>query len=78
MTSTNMNRAMLVQLVVSILLVVLALNIVLQNTSSIATRVPFTTVTMPGAFLLLCTLAIGLIGCIAAAMAVIRRRTSSK
>tara|TARA_Y100000815_G_C13120764_1_gene416761 strand:+ start:137 stop:358 length:222 start_codon:yes stop_codon:yes gene_type:complete len=73
-----MKRATLVQLVVSILLGVLALIIVLQNTDPVETRVLFTTVTMSGALLLLCTLAIGFITGVAAAMVVIRRRAASK
>jgi uncharacterized integral membrane protein len=78
MKTTNMKRATLVQLVVSILLGVLALIIVLQNTAPVETRVLFTTVTMSGALLLLCTLAIGFIAGAAAAMVVIRRRAASE
>jgi uncharacterized integral membrane protein len=78
MKTTNMKRATLVQLVVSILLGVLALIIVLQNTAPVETRVLFTTVTMSGALLLLCTLVIGFIAGVAAAMVMIRRRAASE
>ena len=75
-TSTRVKRSVLVQLVAAIVLGVIVLIVLLQNTAPVEIRVLFTTVAMSGALLLLCTLAIGLMAGVAAAMAVIRRRAA--
>jgi uncharacterized integral membrane protein len=54
-----MQRATKVKLIIALILVVLAVILILQNTESVETKLLFATVTMPRAILLLVTLAIG-------------------
>lgn len=76
--SEGVNRGVQVKLILAIVLVVLTVIVVLQNTAPVETRILFMTLEMPRAALLALTLLIGMLaGCLLTLVA-IRRGSDSK
>ncbi|MGY6552950.1 MAG: lipopolysaccharide assembly protein LapA domain-containing protein [Wenzhouxiangella sp.] len=76
--SQGVDRSIQIKLVVAIVLIVLALIIVLQNTAPVETRILFMTLEMPRAALLSLTLLIGMLVGSLVTLVVIRRERNKK
>ncbi len=77
-TSQGVDRRVQVKLIVAVVLVVLTVIVVLQNTAPVETRILFITVEMPRAALLALTLLIGMLVGTLLTLVTIRRRHERK
>lgn len=76
--SEGVNRSVQIKLILAVVLVVLTVIVVLQNTAPVETRILFMTLEMPRAALLALTLVIGMLSGSLLTLVAIRREKSPK
>ena len=76
--SEGVNRSVQIKLILAVVLVVLTVIVVLQNTAPVETRILFMTLEMPRAALLALTLVIGMLAGSLLTLVAIRREKSPK
>jgi len=76
--SEGVNRSVQIKLILAVVLVVLTVIVVLQNTAPVETRILFMTLEMPRAALLALTLVIGMLAGSLLTLVAIRREKSPR
>ncbi len=76
--SEGVNRSVQIKLILAVVLVVLTVIVVLQNTAPVETRILFMTLEMPRAALLALTLVIGMLSGSLLTLVAIRREKSPR